>query len=157
MTSLVVHKLDALGREVRSYPGSVKRRSGSSVTVEAAYDSDEVDLGPFVLRRGDRMLETFYAKRWYNVFTIFDGGTGPRKGWYCNITRPARIHGEHVYAEDLALDVLVDSEGGIHLLDEAEYALLGLSEAEQREVRRARLEIEDRARRGSGPFRRTTR
>ncbi|MCK5642801.1 MAG: DUF402 domain-containing protein [Gammaproteobacteria bacterium] len=45
------------------------------------------------------------------------------KGWYCNITRPARIEVKHVYAEDMALDPVITADGEQIVVDEEEYAV----------------------------------
>ena len=152
MTKIVVHKLDARGREVWTYIGEALRRSPSSVTLEAIFDREDDDLQSVRLRRGDRFVETFYSDRWYNVFAVHDVDTGALKGWYCNITRPAYLGDADIYAEDLALDVLVSPEGSVRLLDEDEYASLEMSEAERQEVRRAVAELRELAERGAAPF-----
>lgn len=152
MTKIVVHKLDALGREVWTYTGNVLQRSPSSVTLEAIFDREDDDLESLRLRRGDRFVETFYADRWYNVFAVHDVDTGALKGWYGNVTRPAYLGDEDIYAEDLALDVVVSREGTIRLRDEDEYASLAISEAERQEVRLAVAELRDLAERGAAPF-----
>ncbi len=152
MTKIVVHKLDARGREMWTYTGSVLRRSPSSLTLEAIFDREDDDLESVRLRRGDRFVETFYADRWYNVFAVHDVDTGALKGWYCNVTRPAYLGDADIYAEDLALDVVVSPEGTIRLLDEDEYASLEISEAERHEVRCAVAELMDLAHRGAAPF-----
>ncbi|HSB88654.1 MAG TPA: DUF402 domain-containing protein [Anaerolineales bacterium] len=152
MTSITVHKLDAWGREVWTYPGTLLRRTSSSLTLEAFFDRDDADVPGLSLRRGDRFVETFYADRWYNVFAVRRGKTGELKGWYCNLTRPAYLGASEVYAEDLALDVVVSAHGVIHLLDEEEFASLELSEAERQAVGRAVEELRDRVRRAADPF-----
>ena len=103
------------------------------------------------------MVETFYADRWYNVFEVFEGGSKTRKGWYCNLTRPARLEADHIYSEDLALDVLVAPDGTSQIRDEAEFVLLDLKEAEQREVLRAAEDLRIRAARRAAPFGRPNR
>ncbi|MBM3121375.1 MAG: hypothetical protein FJZ97_04205, partial [Chloroflexi bacterium] len=71
--SITIHKLDAHGREVWSYAARLLGRGGGWITVEAAFDRADADLHGLVLRRGDRMVEQFFAERWYNVFAIHDG------------------------------------------------------------------------------------
>jgi hypothetical protein len=153
VTSITVHKLDARGREVWRYAGTLLRRTSSSLTLEAFFDRDDTDVPGLPLRRGDRFVETFYADRWYNVFAVHQAVTGEFKGWYCNLTRPAYLGARDVYAEDLALDVVVSAQGDIHLVDEEEFASLELSEAERQAVGRAVEELRDRAARAADPFR----
>ncbi len=150
--AITVHKLDAAGREVWSYPTHLLARGATWVRLEARFDRDDVDFPGLGLRRGDRMVETFYADRHYNVFAVYDGARGKLKGWYCNITRPARLEAQQVFAEDLALDLLVYPGGGDLVLDEDEFDALGLSAPEQSLARRALDELRDLAARRQGPF-----
>lgn len=73
---------------------------------------------------------TFYADRRYNAFEVH-AADGRLKGWYCNITRPARIADTEVSAEDLALDLWVDPQRRVTVLDEEEFAALDLSPVER--------------------------
>ena len=152
---ITVHKLDAAGREVWSYTGHLLARGATWVRLEAAaqlFDRDEIAFPGLTLRRGDRMVETFYADRWYNVFCVYDGAAGALKGWYCNITRPARLEAKDVRAEDLALDLLVYPKGGDLVLDEDEFDALELTPAEQSTARQALADLRDLAARRQGPF-----
>lgn len=124
--TITVHKLDDRGREVWRYSGTVIRKDDSSVVLLAYFDRDDVEFHGLQIRRGDRFIETFYRDRWYNIFAIYDTDDNRLKGWYCNITRPANIEAEHVYAEDLALDLIVLPNGSMHVLDEDEFAQLEL-------------------------------
>jgi uncharacterized protein len=150
--SITVHKLDAAGREVWSYTGRVLARTASWVQLEAEFDRDEVTFHGLTLRRGDRMVETFFGDRWYNVFAIYDGIAGGLKGWYCNITRPARLEADAVRAEDLALDLLVYPQGGDLVLDEDEFERLELSPPERDAARQALADLRLLAARRAGPF-----
>lgn len=150
--AITVHKLDAAGRQVWAYPTRLLARGATWVRLEAQFDRAEVVFPRLTLRQGDRMVETFFDDRWYNVFAIHDGATGTLKGWYCNITRPARIEAREVFAEDLALDLLVYPEGGDLVLDEDEFDALGLPAEEQSLARRALLELRELAARRQGPF-----
>ena len=103
---VTVRKLDHTGREVISYPGEVIERSAGRIVVRTSWDRGPLDLGFVLLEPEDRWTETFYADRWYNIFEICDS-EGNLKGWYCNITRPARIAKNEIVAEGLALDLWV--------------------------------------------------
>jgi predicted RNA-binding protein associated with RNAse of E/G family len=150
--AITIHKLDAAGQEVWAYPARLLARSATWIRLEAHFDRGNVALPGLTLRRGDRMVETFYADRWYNVFAIHTGGAGPVKGWYCNITRPARLEEQDVFAEDLALDLLVYLGGGDLVLDEDEFTALGLSRAEEITARKALAELREFAAHRQGPF-----
>ena len=147
-----VHKLNEKGIEVWCYEGVVISKTDSSVTLQATFDRDEVIFKGLFLKRGDRFVETFYSDRWYNIFEIYDSLDGELKGWYCNICRPAQIEDGHVYAEDLALDLIVYPEGNWQILDEDEFSQLALSPQDQEQARGALDQLIDLARRRKGPF-----
>lgn len=149
---ITVHKLDAAGQEVWAYTGRVLARGPTWVRLEATFDRAEVIFQGLVLRGGDRMVETFFADRWYNVFAVHDGGTDRVKGWYCNITRPARLGPQDVSAEDLALDLLVYRQGGDQVLDEDEFEALGLPPGDRDAAWAALAELRRLAARRQWPF-----
>lgn len=150
-SSIIVYKLDHLGREVWHYPAQVLNRDESSVRLEAYFNRDDMDLGYTVFRRGDRFIETFYSDRWYNVFAVYDGDRGELKGWYGNICRPAEIAADAVRCEDLALDVWVTPGGVSTVLDEEEFDALALNDAERGVAAEALAEVIELARRGALP------
>jgi predicted RNA-binding protein associated with RNAse of E/G family len=151
--TVTVHKLNATGQEILAYPARVIARGPTSIRLEARFDRGDVALPGLTLRRGDRMIETFYADRWYNVFAIHEGRAGRLKAWYCNITRPARLEPQDVFAEDLALDLLVYPDGGDLVLDEDEFSALALSPEERAAAQRALAELRELAARRRGPCR----
>jgi predicted RNA-binding protein associated with RNAse of E/G family len=128
MTTINVLKLDHHAREVWRYPGRVLSRDAGSIRLEGFYNRDDTNVAYAVFKRGDRLVETFYSDRWYNVFAVYDRDDGALKGWYCNVTRPATISDEAVSSDDLALDVWVSPEGVVTVLDEDEFATLELSD-----------------------------
>jgi predicted RNA-binding protein associated with RNAse of E/G family len=134
---ITVHKLDHLGQEVLTYDGQVLRRTPTQVTLQATYQHRDMDIQDLALRKGDRFEETFYFDRWYNVFVIRDPGDNTLKGWYCNITRPARLEGGHLYAEDLALDLVVHPDQRYIVLDQLEFDRLDLVEEDREQALKA--------------------
>jgi len=150
--TITVHKLDASGREVWSYPTRLLARGQGWIRVEGVFDRDDVVLHDWSVRRGDRMVEQFFDNRWYNVFAVHEGLSGELRGWYCNVTRPARLEAGDVYAEDLALDLVVFPDGRSLVLDEDEFAELPLSAEERGRARRALDELLELSRRREGPF-----
>ncbi len=120
------------GEKVAEYAGDLLARGATWICVSARFNHDDKDAGYVVFRRGDTFIEWHYSDRWYNVFELYDFECGHLKGWYCNITRPAIIEDATVRADDLALDVFVDTCGQLLLLDEDEFAALDLPEAERR-------------------------
>ena len=149
---ITVHKLDDNGIEKIAYAGKVIERAGTSVVIEARFGRERMELGYVTLTTGDRFVEHFYSDRWCNVFAIFDAADGAFKGWYCNITRPARIEADHIWSDDLALDFFVQPGGKEFVLDEAEFAALGLSADESGNARAALAELQALAARREGPF-----
>lgn len=126
MNKIIVYKCDYKSEVVWQYPAIVADAGPGWICLTAIFDRDDTDLGFVVFRRGDSFTEWFYADRWYNVFRVEDVHTGQIKGWYCNITRPARITDESVCADDLELDVFVMPNGSLILLDEVEFDALDL-------------------------------
>ena len=149
---VTVHKYDAAGREIWTWTAVSLGGSSTSVRVEARFNGEGATIHGLTLRRGDHFLETYYADRGYNVFAVFDVATGRLKGWYCNVTRPARLEDGHIRFEDLAIDLLVLPDGTIYVLDEDQFEALGLEEGERALARRSLTELRSLAAQRSGPF-----
>jgi predicted RNA-binding protein associated with RNAse of E/G family len=153
MSEIIVRKLNAAGEETYRWTGHVLLRTPTSITLEAFFARfDRLDLGYAVLERGDRFVEHFYSDRWYNVFEIHAAGSDALRGWYCNLTRPARFSDSEIVHEDLALDVWVGADGTTQVLDEEEFAALPLSDDERKAARAALAELLALAEQRSGPF-----
>jgi hypothetical protein len=134
---ITILKLDHTGAEVWRYEGKVLVRGESHIVIEAFFEREDMELGFTVFRTGDRFVESFFADRWYNIFEVHDRDTDVIKGWYCNLCRPARIEGNTIACEDLALDVWVTPEREKIVLDEDEFAALPISEQDRAQVRSA--------------------
>jgi predicted RNA-binding protein associated with RNAse of E/G family len=147
-----VHKLDEHGQEVWSYPAEVLEQNPTRLRLEARFDRSDIAVGPLLLRQNDRFIETFFFDRWYNIFEVFDGENSRFKGWYCNIARPAWLEGEHLYAEDLALDLVVTPDGHFEILDRDEFDRLELSEVDRLQALRALHLLQEQALTRSGIF-----
>jgi predicted RNA-binding protein associated with RNAse of E/G family len=141
-----------LGEKLLEYSGEVLMAGKTWVCIEATYNNPDKDAGYVVFRHGDTFVEWYYSERWYNVFELYDVDDGQHKGWYCNITRPAKISEDLITADDLALDVFVTPEGEITVLDEDEFAALNLPPNEQRAVRDAVRAIRRAVENGDSPF-----
>ena len=150
---IIVHKLNEIGEEVWRYEGEMLESTSTSVTLEAFFDREDVNFHEINLKNGDRFVETFYTDRWYNTFAIFDSEDDRFKGWYCNITRPARIESGNIYADDLALDLIVYPDGRWLVLDEDEFAELVLPQEDRVRALRAIEVLIEYARNKEGPFR----
>jgi len=149
---VTVRKLDAEGNEVFQYSGRVLHHTQTRVVLEAIFDMEEREFHGLTFRSGDRFVETHYRDRWYNVLAIHDVDTTELKGWYCNITRPARIEEGSISSEDLALDLVVRVDGSWSLLDEDEYAALELDSADRKQAEAALQELQRYAEALEGPF-----
>jgi predicted RNA-binding protein associated with RNAse of E/G family len=116
------------GETLLTYQGTIMAHDPNWIQIEAFFGRSDVATAYVLFRQGDRMVETFYAERWYNIFELHDVSDDHLKGWYCNITRPSEIiqsqDGDTVIiaSDDLALDVFVDPLGVIWVLDEDEFA-----------------------------------
>lgn len=127
--AITVIKCDHTGREVWRYSGRELALGPGWVQLEARFNRADVHTPYHTFRQGDRFVEWFFADRWYNIFAMHDVADDHLTGWYCNITRPARIAADTVCADDLALDIFVSPQGAITVLDEEEFAALPLDEA----------------------------
>ena len=123
MRQVIVRKLDHTGREVFAYPARVVARAPQAIVLSARWDRPPMKLEYVCLETGDRWLETFYADRWYNVFVV-RAADGSLKGWYANVTHPARLDAEHLEWDDLLLDVWMNARGETLVLDEEEFDAL---------------------------------
>ncbi len=141
MMQFIVHKLNHLGEEKIAWPGRVLARTDNAIVLEATFTHGPLDLGYVVLKPGDRFIEHYFFDRWYNIFEIYDVDDGAFKGWYCNVTRPARLEADDLSAEDLALDVFARPGGAALALDEDEFAALPLAEEDARQARAALREL----------------
>ena len=150
---VTVVKHDASGKELWRYEGRVLAASADRVVLEANFNQKDQDIHGLSLRRGDRFVETHYRERWYNVFAVHDADSGELKGWYCNVSRPARFDGSTVSADDLALDLVVNREGQSIVLDQEEFNELELSAPEREQAVEGLRELQRMAAERQGPFR----
>src|SRR3990172_6321789 len=116
------------GKVMYEYDGVLLARGGNSITLEALFDRADMPFMDILLKKGDRFVEHYYSDRWYNIFVVYDRDDGKLKGWYCNIGKPASIEDSVVSYVDLALDLWVSAEGKQTVLDEDEFAKLGLDD-----------------------------
>ena len=124
---VIVVKHDASGKEVWRYGGQVLRRSDHQVLLQAEFARQAQFAGSLLLEPGDRFVEAYFSDRWYNIYEIYAHGDGRLKGWYCNVSLPARFEGEFIHYTDLALDLVVLPGGEQQVLDEDEFAELHLN------------------------------
>lgn len=149
---ITVIKNDHTGREVWRYEGVVLARGATWVKLEAFFNRPDVQTDYHTFREGDRFVEWFYSDRWYNVFEMHRRDDDRLAGFYCNITRPARLDDTAIHADDLALDVYIAPDGALTVLDEDEFAALDLDETTRTQARHALAELTRLAAGHHAPF-----
>ena len=139
---IVVDKLNPQGELKWRYEGEVTARGADWLTLEAFFDRDDMPFMDTSLKRGDRFVETYYTDRGYNIFEIYDRDDDSLKGYYCNITRPARFVDGRVEYVDLYLDLWVSINGIQTVLDEDEFLAAELDEATRKFASEALAELQ---------------
>ena len=148
---LTIIKRDHEGREVTRYPGKLIEEGNGTIVVETVFPF-HVANDTFTIEQGDRMIETFSEKHWYNIFQIH-AGEGPHlRGWYCNIARPIECEDGLVWQDDLALDLWVTPDGRLFLLDMEEFLAIDLPEADRDAALAGLSALEKRIRERQAPF-----
>ena len=123
-------KNDHVGNSVWEYDGKIIEQTASAFLLEANFNRSDLMFNGIFLREGDRFLELYPIEKWFNIFEIHDKDSDEVKGWYCNITRPARCDSEKISYDDLALDLLVYPERKLLDQDEDEFTSLSLDPIE---------------------------
>jgi len=139
--SLTIIKRDPSGRETWRYEGRALERTQDRLVLEAFFDRDDMPFMGTTLKRGDRFVETYFTDRWYNLFEIYDRDDGRLKGWYCNVSTPARFSDGRVEYEDLYLDVWMDPQGVQTVLDREEFEAAALEEGMRKAALRGLEEL----------------
>lgn len=152
MQNITVYKFNEKGEYVWHYSGRVLFREETHIQLEAFFSRNNYVTSYHTFRKGDRMVEWFYSDRWYNVFQMHDVDDDHLKGWYCNITRPARLENDAIYAEDLALDVFVYPDGRYLVLDEDEFAVLDIDDGTRQNALQGLQELKNLIERAEGWF-----
>lgn len=157
MTQVTVIKLNTQRQETWRYTGQVLERRPSALVLEALFNRPDTPFHDLILKEGDRFIEVYYTRRWFNIFEIQDRQDGLLKGYYCNVTLPAEIEesgeGLVITYVDLALDLLVYPDGRQLVLDEDEFAALPVDAATRAMARAALDELQTLASKGElSPF-----
>ncbi len=154
MASVTVRKLDASGALAFEYSGEVISRTGRVLCLRARWERPALELGYVTFEAGDVFTEWFFGDRWYNVFEVRTGRSHDLKGWYCNVTTPARLMADVVESRDLMLDLWVAPDGVCRVLDEDEFvAHDGLDLPTRRAALRGLTVLRRAVARRAGPFR----
>jgi predicted RNA-binding protein associated with RNAse of E/G family len=130
-TPLIIVKLDPKRVEVTRYPGVVIEAGAPApwVAVQAVWVSREYNLNGLRFIAGDVLHEFFSPADRFNVFSVFSP-EGELRGWYANVTHPARLDRERepmmLYWHDLYIDVVALPDGTVVVRDEDELEASGL-------------------------------
>lgn len=153
--TITVHLLKPGKGSTVTYQGALLLAEPGHALIHARWERAALDLGYVTFAPGDHFYEHYYTERWFNIFDV-RGADGARKGWYCNITRPARFEGDVIWSEDLELDLFVPPDRGAALtLDEDEFAARDFATNDPpayAAALAALAELERMARDGSPPF-----
>ncbi|MEU9603602.1 DUF402 domain-containing protein [Streptomyces sp. NPDC048057] len=131
-------RLEKAGKTKITYPAELVRDDGDHLVVRAPWAAPGVrDFGFVRFEPGDVFTEHYWRTRWYAVKEVRTAD-GTLKGWYCDVTRPARVTGRELTVEDLDLDLWVSADGAAVLrLDEDEFAASGLDRRDPSAAERA--------------------
>jgi hypothetical protein len=134
-TALTIVKLAPDGSEVTRYAGEVIEAGAMSpwIAVRATWVSREYNLNGLRFVQGDTLHEFFSPVHPFNVFSIFSA-TGTLRGWYANVTYPARLDltttPPTLTWHDLYVDVVALPDGTVAVRDEDELAGARLAESD---------------------------
>jgi hypothetical protein len=131
---LAIVKLAPDGSEAARYQGEVVGRYRDSwVLVLATWTNRTIDLEGLSFCPGDKLLEWFSPRHPFNAFAVFSPAD-QLKGWYANVTHPARLDATQdppvLIWHDLFLDLVGLPDGSFTVRDEDELLTSGLSDAE---------------------------
>jgi hypothetical protein len=126
--AITVIKCHPDGEEMFRWQGKVIERSPNEILLEAHFNIPQHYVGGMQLNTGDRLVESYYSDRWYNIFEVYDREKDTLKGWYCNLSEPAEIGKDEIVFRDLALDLIVYPDGRQEEIDLDEFEELEISE-----------------------------
>ena len=132
------------GRTKIRYTGELLADDGTRLAVRAPWAGSGVrDFGFVRFEPGDVFTEYYWRDRWYAVKEV-RSATGVLKGWYCDVTRPARRSGAELVVEDLDLDLWRSADGtDVRRLDEDEFAESGLGRSAPEAARAALAALDE--------------
>ena len=108
------------GSDHRQWSGTVSRRDGSLLQLDAAFSIDVSHGLLGQIRQGTRLVEYYWLDRWYNVFRFLNDD-GSTRLFYCNVTTPPKMEDELLTYIDLDIDVLARPDLSYQVLDADEF------------------------------------
>lgn len=126
------------------YPVEVLADDGVHVVVRGPWAGPAVrDMGFATFAAGDQWTEHYWRDRWYAIKDVV-AADGSRKGWYCDVCRPAVVLDGGLEVADLDLDLWRSADGATILrLDEDEFLASGLTEREPATATRATAALDE--------------
>lgn len=139
-TRLTVVKLAPDGSETTRYPGEVVAAGAPPpwLAVRARWVDRPVELDGLRFEPGDVLDEFFSPRHRFNAFAVF-APDGHLRGWYANVTHPARLDLEPepglgaasgaplLVWHDLYIDLVALPDGRATVRDEDELAAAGVA------------------------------
>jgi len=110
------------GSAKKGWWGYLQRQDAEGLVLRAPLQHP-ADLGYVTFAPEDTMVERYWFRRWYNIFSLYDAGGG-LKGWYANLCTPIHFDGESLQYTDLELDLWVWPNRSYLVLDESEFRSL---------------------------------
>ena len=135
-----------------SYQGQLLLQEANHLLVHARWTHDSLHYDYVSYEWGDHFFEHYYLDKWFNIFE-FRSPAGRLKGWYCNVTKPATLHGNVITSEDLELDLFVSADRRTVLtLDEEEFEARALGAETRAAALDALAELKRRVAEREPPF-----
>jgi hypothetical protein len=156
---VTVVKLAPDGSEAARYPGEIAAvRADGWIVVRATWTYRHLALDGLEFHPGDVLLEWFSPAAPFNAFAV-SSPDGRFRGWYANVTHPARldfsIEPPLLLWHDLYVDLIGLPDGAFTLRDDDELAASGLETSNPHlhaEILRARNELVTRFQSRLPPF-----
>ncbi|NED95985.1 DUF402 domain-containing protein [Phytoactinopolyspora alkaliphila] len=137
-------KLVKAPRPNTSYRGVVDSDDGTHIVIRAPWSGTPAkELAGVSFGPGDTFVEHYWRDRWYAIKEVY-GDDGALKGWYCDVTRPARVEAGAVVVADLYLDLWMSADGSTILrLDEDQFAASGFTQRDPAAAAHARRALDE--------------
>jgi hypothetical protein len=156
---LTIVKLAPDGSEAARYRGEVVGHGQDSwVLVLATWTTRTIELDGLSFCPGDNLLEWFSPQHQFNAFAVFSPAD-QLKGWYANVTHPARLDATQdppvLIWHDLFLDLVGLADGSFTVRDDDELLASGLADIDPElhaRILEARSELIRRFQRRLPPF-----
>ena len=151
MRSFRIRKILPDGSIKIEYQGTLREITDDFISIDTGWSREPLYLGYVLFEPDDKWIETFFFKRWYNIFRIASG-KGELKGFYINITKPPVIGQDTIDWEDLAIDLWVRPDGSYLVLDEDEFEELDLALEIKEKAIKTLEEVKTMIERSQGPL-----